>query len=158
MCLILKISMNVTLVATTVQQHKCVSISREAINAWILYSVTCLTSKLVTSEYFCSYFPIKKRLQPLFAFECIVICVPLHLCSSITLPYLKMSLFNTWTTSVSPSSTVSACVQLKTLPAGTSPSLFCTDTWTCPRAAVCLQTSSRCRPPRATPAPSTSSR
>lgn len=55
-------------------------------------------------------------------------------------------------------SAVSACVQLKTLPAGTNPSLFCTDTWTCRRGAVCLQTSSRCRPPRATPAPSTSSR
>lgn len=51
-CLILKISMNVTLVTTPVQQHKYVSISREAIHAWTLYSVTLLTSKLVTSEYF----------------------------------------------------------------------------------------------------------
>lgn len=51
-CLILKISMNVTLVTTPVQQHKYVSISREALHAWILYSVTLLTSKLVTSEYF----------------------------------------------------------------------------------------------------------
>lgn len=50
-CLILKISMNVTLVTTPVQQHKYVSISREALHAWILYSVTLLTSKLVTSEY-----------------------------------------------------------------------------------------------------------
>ena len=50
-CLILKISMNVTLVTTPVQQHKYVSISREATHAWILYSVTLLTSKLVTSEY-----------------------------------------------------------------------------------------------------------
>ncbi|XP_029349260.1 fibulin-5 isoform X2 [Echeneis naucrates] len=94
-------AMNVTLVTTPVQQHKYVSISREATHAWILYSVTLLTSKLVT---------------------------------------------------------ISACVQLRTLPAGTSPSPFCTDTWTCRRGAVCLQTSSRCRPPRATQAPSTSSR
>lgn len=54
MCLILKISMNVTLVTTPVQQNKYVSISREATHAWILYSVTLLTSKLVTSEFFCS--------------------------------------------------------------------------------------------------------
>lgn len=32
-CLISKISMNVTLVTTPVQQNKCVSISREAIHA-----------------------------------------------------------------------------------------------------------------------------
>lgn len=49
-CLISKISMNVTLVTTRVQQHKCVSISREGIHAWILYSVPVLTLKLVTSE------------------------------------------------------------------------------------------------------------
>lgn len=55
MCLILKISMNVTLVTTPVQQHKYVSISREATRAWILYSVTLLTSKLVTSK--CLYVP-----------------------------------------------------------------------------------------------------
>lgn len=61
-CLILKISMNVTLVTTPVQQHKYVSISREALNAWILYSVTLLTSKLVTSEY-------------------VILWVRLHLCS-----------------------------------------------------------------------------
>lgn len=52
MCLILKISMNVTLVTTPVQQNKYVSISREATHAWILYSVTLPTSKSVTSEFF----------------------------------------------------------------------------------------------------------
>lgn len=55
MCLILKISMNVTLVTTRVQQHKYVSISREATHAWILYIVALLTSKLVTSELFLFY-------------------------------------------------------------------------------------------------------
>lgn len=49
-CLILKISMNVTLVTTPVQQNKYVSISREATHAWILYSAPLHTSKLVTSE------------------------------------------------------------------------------------------------------------
>lgn len=49
-CLILKISMNVTLVTTPVQQNKYVSISREATHAWILYSAPLPTSKLVTSE------------------------------------------------------------------------------------------------------------
>ncbi|KAM4624721.1 fibulin-5 isoform 2-T2 [Polymixia lowei] len=50
------------------------------------------------------------------------------------------------------------CVQLRTRPARTGRLPSCTDTWTCPRAAVCLQTSSRCRRPRVTPGPSTSSR
>lgn len=55
-CLILKISMNVTLVTTPVQQNKYVSISREATHAWILYSAPLPTSKLVTSE--CSTHPL----------------------------------------------------------------------------------------------------
>lgn len=50
-CLILKTSMNVTLVTTRVQQHKCVSISREGLHAWTLYNVTHLTLNLVTSEF-----------------------------------------------------------------------------------------------------------
>lgn len=133
-CLILKISMNVTLVTTPVQQHKYVSISREALHAWILYSVTLLTSKLVTSK-------------------CVILWIRLHFNTANTKlrsPELKLT--------PSPPSPVSVCVLLRTLPAGTNPSLFCTDTWTCRRGAVCLQTSSRCRPPLATPVPSTSSR
>lgn len=76
MCLILKISMNVTLVTTPVQQHKYVSISREAIHAWILYSVTLLTSKLVTSEYFCSFSPVV--LHPLRASSSVSHYVSVH--------------------------------------------------------------------------------
>lgn len=84
---------------------------------------------------------------------------PHHLCPItfvfiITQPNLTQSYKSPFVSS----SAVSVCVQLRTLPAGTSPSLFCTDTWTCRRGAVCLQTSSRCRPPRATPALSTFSR
>lgn len=128
-CLISKISMNVTLVTTPVQQNKCVSISRVAIHAWTRYSVPHLTSKSLKSEclrWWCC-------------------CVP----PDAAPDSLSLSLS---------ASAVSACAQLRTLPAGTNPSLFSTDTWTCRRGAVCLQTSSRCRPPRATPAPSTSSR
>lgn len=139
--------MNVTLVTTPVQQHKYVSISREAIHAWILYSVTLLTSKSVTSEL-------------LFVLERVVICVPLHSCSP-SQHHARVHLFTTSVMCNSPCvscSAASVCVRLRTLPAGTNPSLFSTDTWTCRRGAVCLQTSSRCRPPRATPAPSTSSR
>lgn len=49
-CLISKISMNVTLVTTPVQQNKYVSISREATHAWVRYSVSLLTWRSLTSE------------------------------------------------------------------------------------------------------------
>lgn len=55
-------------------------------------------------------------------------------------------------------SSVSVCVRQRTPPVENGLSLFCTATWTCPLGAASLLIFFRCRPPRATPGLSTSSR
>lgn len=107
MCLISKISMNVTLVTTRVQQHKYVSISREGIHAWILYSVFFLTLKLVTSELFVLNFQL-----PLSIFW-----MHLHLCSIIFFSNTKLHLLTKSVKSVKVSKTfiMSMCPPLQSV-------------------------------------------